>query len=114
MMDQISFEEFVKIEIRLGCIIRVEDFTRAVKPAYKIWADFGQFGILQTSAQVKFNYSIEDLLNKQVLGVLNLGEKNIAGFKSQFLLLGFPDSTGNIVLSTVDQNSIVANGTKIC
>ena len=82
---------------------------KARKSAYKIWADFGpQFGILQTFAQVTVLYTPESLVGKSIVGCLNLGEKNIAGFLSQFLLVGFSNEAGAISLVTVD--TAVANG----
>ena len=85
----LSYEDFAKIDILSGTITKVEPFPRAHKPAYKVWADFGpQVGVLQTSAQVTVHYKPDDLLGRQVLGVVNLGAKNIAGFESQFLMVG--------------------------
>ncbi len=78
----ISYEEFEKVDFRSGTVTKVEPFPRAKKPAYKVWVDFGsEIGIKQTSAQVTVHYTPESLLGKQVLGCVNLGEKNIAGFK---------------------------------
>lgn len=112
-MQRISWEEFEKVELRSGTIIRVEDFPRAKKPALKIWADFGsEIGVLQTSAQVTTHYTIESLLGKLIVGCVNLGEKNIAGFVSQFLLLGFPDENEAICLISPDPK--VPKGKKLC
>lgn len=108
----ISYEEFEKVDLRKGTIIKAEEFPRAKKPAYKIWADFGQeFGILQTSAQVTKHYTVESLIGRSVVGCVNLGEKNIAGFTSQFLLVGFSDGNGDICLTTVESH--VPNGKKL-
>jgi tRNA-binding protein len=108
----ISYQDFEKVNLRSGTITKVEEFPKAKKPAYKILADFGpEYGILQTSAQVTVNYQPQDLIGKQIVGCLNLGEKNIAGFTSQFLLLGFADEKGAI--SLVSPNSTVANGQKL-
>ena len=91
----------------------MEIFLRAKKPAYKIWVDFGnKLGIKKTSAQITVNYLPEKLLGKTVLGVVNLPPKNIAGFMSEFLLLGATDYQGNISLLTTDQK--VPNGQKVC
>ena len=112
-MKIISFEEFNNVELRSGTIIKVEDFPRAKKPAYKIWADFGsEIGVLQTSAQVTVHYTIESLVGMQITGCVNLGEKNIAGFLSQFLLVGFSDQNGAITILQV--NPKVPNGQKLC
>ena len=87
MMQKISYEEFERVDIRAGTIVRAEPFLRAKKPAYKIWVDFGpEIGVLQTSAQVTVHYKPETLPGRQVAGVVNLGSRNIAGFESQFLL----------------------------
>jgi tRNA-binding protein len=102
-MKTITYEEFEAVDLRSGKIIRVEDFPKARKPAYKIWVDFGdEIGIKQTSAQVTINYTKEDLIGKQIIGCVNLSTKNIAGFESQFLLLGFADSNNDISLITPD------------
>lgn len=108
----ISYEEFEKVDLRKGTIIKAEEFPRAKKPAYKIWVDFGQeLGVLQTSAQVTKHYSPESLIGRSIVGCVNLGEKNIAGFTSQFLLVGFSDDSGAICLATVEPN--VPNGKKL-
>lgn len=111
-MANISYDDFKKVELRSGTVVKTEIFSKAQKPAYKVWVDFGpDYGILQTSAQVTILYTPESLMGKSVIGCLNLGEKNIAGFMSQFLLLGFTDEQGAISLITVDH--IVANGQKL-
>lgn len=111
-MVMINYEDFEKVELRSGTIIKVELFPKTKKPAYKIWADFGpQIGILQTSAQVTVLYSPESLLGKSIVGCINLGEKNIAGFMSQFLLVGFANEAGAI--SLIGANPIVPNGQKL-
>lgn len=108
----ISYEEFENVDLRSGTIVKAELFLRAKKPAYKIWADFGvEIGVLQTSAQVTINYTPESLLGRLIVGCVNLGEKNIAGFTSQFLLVGFSDENGAICLATVDP--VVPNGKKL-
>lgn len=111
-MKTITYEEFEQVELRSGTIIKVEDFPRAKKPAYKVWADFGpEIGILQTSAQVTVHYTPETLVGRSIVGCVNLGEKNIAGFLSQFLLVGFPDQEGAVCLVTVEPS--VPNGKKL-
>jgi tRNA-binding protein len=108
----ISYAEFEQVELRSGTIIKAEPFSRAKKPAYKVWVDFGaEIGVKQTSAQITVHYTPESLIGKQVVGCINLGEKNIAGFTSEFLLVGFPDSSGAICLVTVDP--AVPNGGKM-
>ena len=92
--------------------MKVEECPRAKKPAFKVWADFGaEIGVLQTSAQLTVHYTPETLLGCQIVGCVNLGEKNIAGFTSQFLLVGFADENGAICLIAVD--SKVPNGQKM-
>ena len=111
-MAIISYDEFEKVDLRSGTIIKVEIFPKAKKPAYKIWADFGpEIGILQTSAQVTILYTPESLVGRSIVGCVNLGEKNIAGFLSQFLLVGFSNETQAISLVTIDP--IVPNGKKL-
>jgi tRNA-binding protein len=108
----ISYADFEKVDLRSGTVIKVEPFPRAKKPAYKVCVDFGnEIGIKQTSAQVTTHYTPESLIGRQVVGCVNLGEKNIAGFTSQFLLVGFPDEAGEVCLVTVDPS--VSNGKKL-
>ena len=108
----ISYDEFEKVDLRAGTIVKAEAFPRAKKTAYKVWADFGpEIGILQTSAQVTVHYMPESLIGRSIVGCVNLGEKNIAGFTSQFLLVGFSDENGAICLITVDPK--VPNGNKM-
>lgn len=108
----ISYEEFENVDFRSGTIVKVGLFPRAKKPAYKVWVDFGdKIGVKQTSAQITIHYTPESLMGKQVVGCVNLGTKNIAGFTSEFLLVGFPDDNNPICLITVDPN--VPNGKKM-
>lgn len=108
----ISYDDFEKVNIRSGTITKAELFPRARNPSYKVWADFGpEIGILQTSAQVTVHYTPESLIGRQVLGVVNLGTKNIAGFESQFLMVGCPDDAGAVCLATIDPQ--VKNGRKL-
>jgi len=108
----ISYDDFAKVDLRSGTVIKVEPFERARKPAYKLWVDFGpEIGILQSSAQITVHYVPDDLVGKAVIGCVNLGEKNIAGFKSQFLLVGFSDEQGAICIASVDKS--VPNGQKL-
>jgi tRNA-binding protein len=111
-MKLITYEDFERVDLRSGTVVKVEEFPRAKKPAFKVWADFGsEIGILQTSAQVTIHYTPETLLGKKIIGCTNLGEKNIAGFTSQFLLVGFADADGAICLAMVDGK--VSNGQKL-
>ena len=108
----INYEQFAAVELRVGTVIRAEDFPKARKPAYKLWVDFGEeVGIRQSSAQITAHYTPETLIGKQVVGCLNLGEKNIGGFISNFLCTGFPDENGEVVLISPDKK--VPNGGKL-
>jgi tRNA-binding protein len=111
-MIPIDYSDFEKVELRSGTIIKAEEFPRARNPAYKVWVDFGDnIGIKQTSAQVTHHYTPDTLIGHQVIGAVNLGTKNIAGFTSEFLLVGFSDPDGRICLATVDPK--VPNGQKL-
>ena len=107
----ITYEEFDKVDIRLGRIIDVKDFPEARKPAYKLIIDFGPFDILKSSAQITKHYTPETLVGRQVVAVINFPEKQIADFKSQCLVTGFADENGDIVLTALERT--VPNGTKI-
>ena len=108
----ISYDDFSKVDIRSGTVVNAELFSRAIKPAFKVWVDFGPtIGILQTSAQVTVHYTPESLIGRQVLGAVNLGSRNIAGFESQFLMLGCEDTQGAICLAMLDPT--VENGKKL-
>lgn len=111
-MPTISYEHFAAVELRVGTIVRAEAFPKARKPAYKLWADFGpEFGIKQSSARITAHYAPETLVGKQIVGCLNLGDKNIGGFTSEFLCTGFPDADGEVVLISPDKP--VPNGGKL-
>ena len=108
----ITFEQFSEVELRVGTIVRAETFPKARKPAYKLWVDFGpEIGERKTSAQITVHYTPETLIGRKIIGCLNLGEKNIAGFVSNFLCTGFPDESGDIVLIAPDKK--VPNGGKL-
>lgn len=112
MSNIISYEDFDKVDLRSGTIIKAEEFPKARNPAYKIWVDFGgSIGTKKTSAQITVNYKIDDLIGRQVMGVINLGPRNIAGFESEFLLVGFDDEKGAISLASIDAK--VPNGKKL-
>jgi len=111
-MNIISYDAFEQVELRSGIIVKAEEFPRAKKPAYKIWVDFGtEIGVKQTSAQVTVHYTLASLPGKRVVGCVNLGSKNIGGFTSEFLLVGFPDKNGAICLVTYADD--VPNGAKL-
>ena len=99
MKEQISYEQFDKIDLRIGTVISVEKNEKARKPSLVVKVDFGkEIGIKQSSAQITHYYNEENLMNKQVIGVCNFAEKNIAGVVSQVLILGAIDSDGKVVL----------------
>ena len=98
MKKEITFEDFLKIDIRVGTIIEVCDFKKARKPAYQLKIDFGDLGIKKSSAQITNLYSKEDLINKQVTAVLNFKPRQIANFLSEVLVLGIHDTSNNVVL----------------
>ena len=97
--------------MRAGTITRVEDFPEARVPAYRIWADFGDFGIMKSSAQVTKLYSKADLIGRQIIGVTNFPPKQIGTFMSQFLVTGFILENGEVVLA--EPQRPVPNGAKL-
>jgi len=98
MSDTISFDDFTKLDLRVGTIIEVNDFPKARKPAYQLKIDFGDLGIKQSSAQITEHYNKKDLLNRQIIAVVNFERKQIANFFSECLILGVADDQGAIVL----------------
>ncbi|WP_187428322.1 putative chaperone CsaA [Roseobacter fucihabitans] len=102
-MDDISFDDFLKVDVRCGVVTRAEHFPQARKPAIKMWIDFGdEIGERRSSAQVTAHYEPEALIGKQVLAVVNFPPRQIGPFMSEVLVLGLPDATGEIVLITPD------------
>lgn len=101
----INWNEFIKVELRKGTIVRSEIFPEARQPAYKVWVDFGsEIGILKTSAQITLHYRVEDLPGKSVIGVTNFPRKQIGSFMSEFLLVGFENENKAIILASCDGN----------
>ncbi len=107
----INYEDFDKVEIRVGRIERVEDFPQARRPAYKLWIDFGPLGTKRSSAQITTLYSKEELVGRQVLAVTNFAPKQIANFMSEVLVLGPVLEDGTVVLAQPERD--VPVGTRI-
>lgn len=108
--DAISWADFEKVLLVAGTVVRVEPFPEARKPAYKVWVDFGPYGEKKTSAQVTALYAPEDLVGRQVVGVINFPPKQVGPFVSEFLLTGFPTEQG-VVVGAIERP--VPNGTRL-
>lgn len=110
-MDEINWSDFEKVQLRAGTILEVFDFPEARKPAYKVKVDFGEYGIKMSSAQITAHYTKEELVGQQIIGVTNFPKKQIGKFMSEFLVTGFADGHGDIVLTTLKGK--VPNGSKM-
>lgn len=112
MSEQISYADFERVDIRVGTVLEASDFPEARKPAIKLKIDFGQeIGVKRSSAQITVHYKPEDLIGRQVLGVVNFPPRQIGPFMSEVLTLGFADDKGAIVLAASDKP--VPNGEKL-
>ena len=112
-MTEIGFDDFLKVEIRVGTIRRVEPYPEARQPAYKLYVDFGpEIGERKTSAQLTAHYALDDLVGRQVAAVVNFPPKQIGKFMSEILVLGFPDAAGEVVMVGPDRP--VPDGGKLC
>ncbi len=108
---KITWQEFEKVELRAGTVVRVEEFPEARKPSYKLWIDLGQLGVMMSSAQVTKLYRREELLGKQVLCVTNFPPKQVGSFVSEVLTTGFVLDGGQVVL--VCPERVVPNGMRL-
>ena len=111
MKAQISWSDFEKIDIRVGTILEAKPFEKAKNPSYQLWIDFGELGILKSSAQITDLYECEDLIGKQIMAVVNFPEKQIANFMSQCLVLGIVGAEKEVVL--IEPERKVTNGLSI-
>ena len=103
-MAEISFDDFMAVDVRVGTVVQAQPYPEARKPAIKIWVDFGgQIGVKKTSAQVTVHYTPQTLVGRQVMAVVNFPPRQIGKFMSEVLVLGFPDEDGAIVLATPDK-----------
>ena len=111
-MDEITFNDFLKVDIRVGSILKAETFPEARKPAYKLWIDFGpSIGTKKTSAQITDNYTLTELIGRQVLAVVNFPPRQIGPFMSEVLTLGVTDNKGTVTLIGPDKE--IPNGERM-
>ena len=110
-MSTISWDDFAKVDLRIGTIVEVKEFPEARKPAYQVWVDLGALGIKKSSAQITGHYQPDELVGRQVLCVCNFEPRQIGPFMSEILVTGFTDEQGDIVLATTERP--VPNGQKL-
>jgi len=104
-MSEISFDDFLKVDVRVGVVTRAEPYPEARKPAIKLWVDFGgDLGERKSSAQITKHYTPEELPGKKVMAVVNFPPRQIGKFMSEILVLGVPDEDGEVVLLTPDKD----------
>ena len=97
-------DAFAALDLRVGRVLRAEPNAGARKPAYKLWIDFGELGVRQSSAQLAALYTPESLVGRLVVAAVNLGTRRVNGFASEVLILGLPDADGNVVLLTPERD----------
>ena len=110
-MDQITWSDFEKVEIRVGRIVQADTFPQARKPAYRLRIDFGELGVKSSSAQITTHYRVEELVGRLVLGVVNFPPRQIGPIMSEVLTLGFPDADAEVMLFAPDR--AVPNGGRL-
>ena len=111
MKEEITFEDFLKVDIRIGTIIEVNDFPKARKPAYQLKVDFGDLGIKKSSAQITDLYTKEELINKQITAIVNFKPRQIANFMSEVLVIGVYNIDGDVVLLQASKS--IKNGEQV-
>ncbi len=112
MAEQIQFDDFLKVDIRAGTIVQATEFPEARKPAYKLTIDFGdEIGIRRSSVQITVHYRVEELVGRQVIGVVNFPPRQIGPFMSEVLTLGLADANGDIILLHPERQ--VPNGSRM-
>jgi tRNA-binding protein len=110
--ETIEFADFLRVDVRVGTVVRAEPFPEARQPAFKLWVDFGpEIGTRKTSAQVTRHYVLDELIGRQVAAVVNFPAKQIGTFKSEVLVLGFPDGEGEVIMIGPDRT--VPNGGRL-
>ncbi len=110
--SELSFADFLKVDVRVGTVVRAEPYPEARRPAFKLWVDFGgELGVKKTSAQITTHYALGELVGRQVAAVVNFPPKQIGKFMSEILVLGFPDAAGEVVMIGPDKP--VPNGGKL-
>lgn len=110
-MQEITWNDFEKVELRVGTILEAFEYPEARKPAYKVKVDFGELGIKMSSAQITKHYTIESLVGRQIVGVTNFPKKQVGKFMSEFLVTGFADENGDIILTSVERK--LPNGSRL-